>query len=205
MLTRGELSKQRMIQVVVDAEFSEWNSLFLYVINTLKAYSRQFQYGAAAVQAHERRIEEFLERVPEGLRPSRDIRDLPQVWETKFLVVDDEQPLRSLFSRLLSRMGTVDTVDNGADALARTRETFYNVVITDVNMPVMDGLEFYRQAVRDDPSVRSQFVFYTGALTPEAAAFFEANHLPYLIKPFTLDAVTDMIHRILQAFPEPLR
>ena len=193
------------VEVMVDDGFSELNTLFLYVMGTLKAHSRQFQYGAAAVQAHERRINEFIERLPDDLRPARDIQDLPVVWETRFLVVDDEQCLRDLFSRLLCRLGDVETAENGADALAKTEKTFYNVIITDVNMPVMDGLEFYRRAVRDDPDARAQFIFYTGALAAEAAAFLQANRLPYLIKPFTLDAITEMIDRALHTFPEPSR
>lgn len=203
-LARGELSERQMIEYVVTAEFSEWNTLFVYAINTLKAYSRQFQYGAAAVQAHEHRIEEFLRIMPAEMRPSRDIRELPRVWETRFLIVDDEQPLRDLFSRLLCRRGTVETAGNGAEALAMVRRTFYNVIVTDVNMPVMDGMEFYRQAVADDPSVRLQFLFHTGALTLVSGQFLEANHLPYLVKPFALSAMTEMIDKILHVFPEPL-
>lgn len=203
-LARRELSERQMIEYIVKAEFSEWNTLFVYAINTLKSYSRQFQYGAAALQAHKHRIEEFLKIMPAEQRPSQDIRELPKVWETRFLIVDDEQPLRDLFSRFLCRRGTVETAGNGAEALAMVRRKFYNVIITDVNMPVMDGMELYRHAVADDPAVQLQFLFHTGALTAESAEFFEANHLPYLVKPFALSAVTEMIDRILHVFPEPL-
>lgn len=203
-LARGELSERGMVETVVTIEFAEWNSVFVYVINTLKQHSRQFEYGAAAMQAHERRIEEFLKAVPPELKPSRDLRDLPELWKTRLLIVDDEQPLRDLFGRVLARKGTVETACNGADALAMVREKFYNVIVTDVTMPVMDGVEFYRQAVAEDTVAKSQFIFFTGAATAESVEFFRKNHLPCLAKPFPLDRMLELIDGILHAFPEPL-
>jgi len=204
-LARGELSEREMVERVVATESAELNSVFVYVVNTLKAHSRQFQYGAAAIQAHEHRVEEFLQAAPAELKPSRDIRDLPEIWQTRFLIVDDEQPMRDLLCRILRRRGAVRTACNGADALAMVRENFYNVIISDVDMPVMDGLEFYRQAVADGADAMPQFIFLTGALTAKSAEFFRVHGLQYLTKPFALDRMTGLIDGILHAFPEPLR
>ena len=198
LLKDHNLKKKDMIECIVKVEFSEWNDFFLYVINTLKEYSKTFQRTAATIQAHKNRIELFLDRLPNEFQPSLDIRQLPPIWQNKFLVVEDEKPIRCLLECLLIRMGRVETATNGQEGLEKTKEHFFNVIISDVHMPVMDGLEFFDTAVKADPNIASHFLFYSGDITPETKAFLQKNNLPYLIKPVGLDEIKKAVDKIME-------
>ncbi len=198
LLKDHNLKKADMIDGIVKAEFSEWNDIFLYVINTLKEYSKTFQHGAATIQAHKNRIELFLDSLPNEFQPCLDIRQLSPVWQHKFLVVEDEKPILKLLERLFSRMGCVETATNGQEGLEKTKEYFFDVIISDVDMPVMDGMEFFGKAVNADPNIASHFLFYSGDVTPERKAFFKKNNLSYLAKPMGLDEIRKAVDKIMK-------
>jgi CheY-like chemotaxis protein len=202
LLQKQTLSKKQMIQFIAEAEFSELNTVFLYAINTLKGYSRTFEYVAAVIQEHETRIERFLDTLPDSLKPVESLREFPTVWEKRFLVVEDDEGMRLLLSRMLSGMGIVETAENGRAGLERVKERFYNVIISDIDMPIMDGLEFYAAAVREDPEVRPHFMFCSGGITPERTRFLQRNNLHYLTKPVHLNEVRQMVDTIAQSASE---
>ena len=57
----------------------------------------------------------------------------------RVLVVDDDEGIRGIVSRMLSRQHRVDTAENGAIAVNMLAESTYDLVVSDVQMPVMDG------------------------------------------------------------------
>ncbi len=70
------------------------------------------------------------------------------------LVVDDEPDLRFLLRRIFESAGhEVSEAGNGADALTSVRQTRPDLVVTDMMMPVMDGVELIRR-LRGDPTMR---------------------------------------------------
>jgi CheY-like chemotaxis protein len=70
------------------------------------------------------------------------------------LVVDDEQAMRNLLSRMLQRAGFVAiTAVNGRDALERFREQRIDAVVTDMVMPEMDGIELIRALLAERPGL----------------------------------------------------
>jgi len=188
-----------MIESIVQAEFSELNSLFLYVVNTMKVYDKTFQHVAAAVQAHKNRIERFLDTLPDESKPDTDTRVVPAVWQNKLLLVDDTEALRILLSDLLGSLGIVETAKDGEEALQKTREHFFSAIIADINLPLMNGLEFYQRAIEEDPSIQPRFVFCSGGITPERKAFFEKNNVRYLAKPFDVDEIVQVVGDVIQA------
>ena len=71
------------------------------------------------------------------------------------LVVDDDEQIRNLFSRILSEVGyCVTAAPNGRAALLRMREHHYDAMVMDLSMPDMDGLELLRQAREDCPHLK---------------------------------------------------
>lgn len=109
--------------------------------------------------------------------------------KTKILVVDDEEVVRLSHSRLLSGNDCkVETVWNGADALAEMGRRRYDLVLLDLRMPGMDGLTTLR-AIKDNwPS--AEVVIITGYPSVETAK--EAIRLgayDYLAKPVPPDEV----------------
>jgi PAS domain S-box-containing protein len=108
------------------------------------------------------------------------------------LLVDDEVPIRRLLRRLLERRG-FDVVEAGsgeaAMALARARP--FRMVLCDVRMPLMSGVDFYTQICALKPALRGRFVFMSGDVAPVRAVGL-ADDVPILKKPFTsldLDAI----------------
>lgn len=98
---------------------------------------------------------EKLERIP-GTQSAADLDTLKSTTiekaKLRVLVVEDSKPMRLFYRSILSRMGIEPTTaEHGIDALDKieTAEPF-DLVITDLNMPVMDGIEFTR-TIRSDP------------------------------------------------------
>jgi two-component system NtrC family sensor kinase len=126
--------------------------------------------------------------VPEGISG----RALEAGRGARVLVVDDEDVVSKLLQELLrTRFGCqVDLAATGAAALALADDT-HALVLSDIQMPVMNGLEFYRQLSAAKPALARRFVFLTGhpggrALEAEIAAC----NVPVLAKPFTLTRLT---------------
>jgi len=200
-LSTGDLTKEDMIACIISIEFSEWNDVFLYVVNTLKQSSRAFEDAAAKIQQHKRQIESFLESLPNGQKYLEKVEQLPSVWETKILVVDDSEPVLELLKAVLRRQGLVETAQNGAEALKKTAEHYFDVIVSDVDMPVLNGMEFYDRAAAMDVKIGERFLFFTGALTPERLAFFEKNNLQYLVKSLTVDKIKEAVGDIIRGTP----
>ncbi len=191
------ISKQDVLDSIVKIEFSEWNDIFLYVIDALKKYSKTFQQGAAAIQAHQRRIERFLEDLPADLSANSDIRKLPRIWKEKILIVEDEPPIRDILARFLGHLGSVETASNGKAALDKTKDHFFDAVVSDMEMPFMGGLEFYHEATRMDPEMGHRFLFCTGKITPEIANFCREHDIVCLEKPFRLHQLGEAVRTII--------
>lgn len=179
-LSTGDLTNEDMIACIISIEFSEWNDVFLYVVNTLKQSSRSFEDAAAKIQQHKGQIENFFTTLPNGRQYLEKIEKLPSVWDTNILVVDDSEPIVELLKAILGHQGLVKTAQNGKEALEKTAQHYFDVIVSDIDMPVLNGVEFYDRAVEVDAKIGERLLFFTGALTPERLAFFEKNNLQYL-------------------------
>lgn len=73
----------------------------------------------------------------------------------RILVIDDDEAIRKMFRRLLERNGyRVMTAQDGREGLQRFQQDSFDVVITDVLMPEMDGIEVIMQLLNEDPKVK---------------------------------------------------
>ena len=113
----------------------------------------------------------------------------------RILVVDDEANARSGLEKLLRQAGyTVDTAKDGGDALAVAAERPPEVVVTDLEMPGMDGMTLLgklRESDRDLPVI----VTTASANVASAVAAMRAGAADYLTKPIDLDALLVAIER----------
>lgn len=116
----------------------------------------------------------------------------------RILVVDDEENTRLALSRLLAREGyTVQAASNGFEALDRLRETPVELIITDLNMPEMNGLTFLRELNRDHPASNVIMITAYG----EIESYLEALNLgafEYINKPVKLDDLKKVMHKIFK-------
>jgi len=197
-LAGKSISKRRVVEYMARAESSELNPVFLYIVGKFVEINREAERMTAEIQSHLSRIQDYINVLPQDLKPSVDVGTLPAVWEERFLVVDDHEPLRELVFSLLSRRGAVEVVAGGGDGLEKVREHFYNGIVSDIEMPGMDGFEFYQRAVECDPKLEKHFLFYSADITPEREAYMKKNKLRFLRKPFALGEFMDTIDQLLR-------
>ncbi|MBU1903131.1 MAG: response regulator [Proteobacteria bacterium] len=115
----------------------------------------------------------------------------------KMMLVDDEERFLSTTEKLLSRKGyDIVTAGSGAEALEKLRTHNIHVVILDVKMPGMDGIDTLRAIKRTYPLV--EVIMLTGHATVESAIDgLKSGATDYLMKPTD---VQDLIERAEQAF-----
>jgi CheY-like chemotaxis protein len=73
-----------------------------------------------------------------------------------------------------------------------------NGIVSDIQMPGVDGLEFYQRAVEYGPQLKKRFLFYSADITPEREAYLRKNELRFLRKPFALGEFMDTIDQLLR-------
>lgn len=185
-LEQNALSRKQLLENIVTLELSEWNDIFLYVVNFLKNKTSEFKYPAARIQAHIKGIEHFFDKVEGRPQTLQKIKELPPVWIENILIADDEEMITELVKSLLHRSGYIDIVHNGQDALKKMNEKYYKLIVTDIDMPVMDGLTFYKEAVEKYPGSNNRFLFITGNLSPERQALFKEQQVKYIEKPMNI-------------------
>ena len=113
-------------------------------------------------------------------------------------MADDEGPLRKLLQRLLTRRGfAVDTAEDGLLASGMIEQTRYDVILCDVQMPRMTGMQLYDSIRRRQPHLAAAFVLISGdILNGPLQAFVETHQIPLLSKPFgakTLDVALEKV------------
>ena len=117
----------------------------------------------------------------------------------KILLIDDETSFVRALVRLLHHEGyTVDTADNGHQALPKLRTQRYDVILCDLRMPALDGPTLYTLVQQQSPAVCQRIIFVTGdILNLESTAFLAQCGQPYLYKPCTAAAVREVIQQQL--------
>ena len=118
------------------------------------------------------------------------------------LVVDDEPGVRILLSRVLTQMGhKVDTVPNAETAVDKLNAgVTYDVILTDVRMPGMSGVELRSYIIEKMPVMKNRIIFITGdVMGTDIKNFLTQNKLVYIAKPFDIKQVLEKIENIMMA------
>ena len=126
---------------------------------------------------------------------------MPDRTSLKFLVVDDFSTMRRIVRNLLKELGftNVDEAEDGAVALGKLREGNFEFVVSDWNMPNMDGLTLL-QNVRADPKLKSlPFLMITAEAKKEnIIAAAQAGASGYIVKPFTAATLQEKLDKIFE-------
>jgi len=117
----------------------------------------------------------------------------------KILLAEDDNDMRRFLARALTKAGyEVVSFDNGKAAYDRLREEPFKLLLTDIVMPEMDGIELARRATELDPGLKVMFItgFAAVALNPENNA---PKNAKVLSKPFHLKDLVNEVERMLAA------
>lgn len=114
----------------------------------------------------------------------------------RVLVVEDESVLAEILSLILADdLHQVDTAANGMMALERIGRQTYDLILSDLRMPELDGLGLYRELRRLHPHLLPRLIFVTGSAEDQGSReFLKDTGCPLVLKPFTMED----IHRVTQ-------
>lgn len=118
---------------------------------------------------------------------------------TRVLIVEDEPTVAQMLVDVLETDGhEVEVAANGLLALEKIEARAYDLIISDLRMPELDGIGLYREIKRRQPAVLARFVFVSGtADDPEYRRFLSESAVPILAKPFVLADLQQLIRRVL--------
>jgi PAS domain S-box-containing protein len=121
--------------------------------------------------------------------------DVKPLARRRVLVIDDERLVGEAIARSLSEENDVEVVTDAQQALARLGTgQRYDVVLCDLMMPVMTGMDLYAELVRRAPELAPRLVFMTGgAFTPRARSFLESISNPCLEKPLDMSKLRSIL------------
>lgn len=117
----------------------------------------------------------------------------------RILLAEDDNDMRRFLVRALEQAGfQVASFDNGLSAYNRLREEPFELLLTDIVMPEMDGIELARRATELDPDIKVMFItgFAAVALNPDSEAPKDAK---ILSKPFHLKDLVHEVEKLLEA------
>ena len=119
----------------------------------------------------------------------------------KFLIVDDFSTMRRIVRGLLKEMGytDVDEAEDGAQGLATLKKGGFDFVVSDINMPNMNGFEMLK-AIKADAGLKHLPVLRVTAEArkEDIVLAVQSGAAGYIVKPFTKATLEDKIQKILQ-------
>jgi two-component system NtrC family sensor kinase len=138
-----------------------------------------------------------------GDAPIDDTVETERQPSCRILVVDDEEPVSNLLSRLLRDMGHQPMVVNsGAEALEAVAHESFDLVLSDVKMPGMSGFELHQLLKQRDADLASRLVFVTGDTMSAAtqARIAQSGNMS-IAKPFTIERLETVLRAMLARRP----
>lgn len=193
------LTREALIDCIITSEYSEWNEIFVYVVNSIKEEDRVFEHAASKIQHHLKHIEHYLSSTDYGKQQLAGLKKIPQIWKERILIVDDDETITALLAAVLERDWAIDTAPDGAAALAKIRANFYDLIISDIDMPIMDGFELFKQASAIIDNLNNMFVFHTGNVSPARKEYFAQNNLRFLAKPTSIKEIREFVQEMIRA------
>ena len=120
---------------------------------------------------------------------------------SKILIVSKHSTFRRLISASLKNIGRLsfENAEDGLEALDKLSTIGKpELVITGVDMPRINGIEFYKQAIKNYPYIKDRFLFMTGNDRKECLEFFKENNIKHLIKPAPIYVLKNVVLKFME-------
>lgn len=121
--------------------------------------------------------------------------------DTRFLIVDDFSTMRRIVRNLLKEIGysNAEEAEDGAVALAMLKAAKYDFVVSDINMPNMNGFELLKIMRAEDSMKGIPVLMVTAeAKKEDIVAAAQGGASGYIVKPFTKATLEEKVQKILQ-------
>jgi CheY-like chemotaxis protein len=131
--------------------------------------------------------------------PQPSVEQAGRIAGARIMVVDDEPAICQLLKHALTKDGhNVETVDGASIALARLERERYDLILLDIQMVGMDGIELYKRMGEIAVSLQRRVVFITGdTMTPTTQNFLKEAKARCISKPFDVEQLKKDIRQIL--------
>ena len=123
--------------------------------------------------------------------------------DLRFLIVDDFSTMRRIIRGLLKEIGYTDAdeAEDGVAALQKLRNSRFDMVVSDINMPNMNGFQLLAQIKQDDKLKHLPVLMVTAeARKEDIVAAAQGGAAGYIVKPFTKATLEDKINLILTKY-----
>jgi DNA-binding response OmpR family regulator len=116
----------------------------------------------------------------------------------KILVIEDEPIIRRVCARILAAGNyAVDIAESGSQASKMIENEDYDICLSDVRLPEMDGMNFYRLLRESHPLLAEKTIFMTGdCISTDIKTFLEETGSKCILKPFTPDELSAAVEEI---------
>jgi len=127
------------------------------------------------------------------------LKKLKKTAKARILVVDDEQVVRDVVNRVLTGEGhKVKTVDNVADALKKIESERYDLILLDIKMPGINGVELYKRIQKINKSLARRVAFITGdIMSADTEKFLSETKVAHIDKPFDAEQLIREVRHAL--------
>jgi PAS domain S-box-containing protein len=134
--------------------------------------------------------------------------DGERIGNLSVLIIDDEPDVADLLAEILRNDGhDVEIANSGTEALAKLENHDYELILSDLRMPDLDGPGLYRALERRNRALLERIAFVTGdTVSPKARLFLESVGRPYLEKPISIKALRGLVDEMWRSLaPAPSR
>lgn len=124
---------------------------------------------------------------------------------TSFLVLEDNQNIRKLYATIIgSKYSDIATTfaENGKEGIAACKISEPSLILTDIKMPVMNGIEFHRNLKKTAPHLAGRVAFISATFSNLHLDYIRDNNCRYLEKPFEINAFHQFIESMLMTEKE---
>ena len=130
-----------------------------------------------------------LSRIREYMKGGSELGEISGNKTKKILIVINDDFVAKLLRTILEPEGQIDIAGNGREGLQKVKDQDYGLIVSAIEMPIIDGIKFYNEAKGMYPDLNKRFLFFTGAPTSERVSFFQDQDLRYLTKPATINEI----------------
>lgn len=136
------------------------------------------------------------------LKPAEPPAEDEEIGKFKVLAVDDEPIVQYLLSQTLDKYHEVDIVSNGNSAIEKLDQEDYDIILLDVRLPGMSGIELYEHILNKDKSLADKVIFITGdTMNKNTMTYIQNAGIPLVTKPFDSGQLTKTIGQVLSQRP----
>ena len=199
----GTLTKNAMVNVVADAEFSEWNELLLYTLDLLNVLDEEVQQAMLDFKKHRMRAQEYIASLPGGDSVILRVQRLTRPGGKRVLIVEDNLSVARMLEALAMDQVEVIIARDGQEGISCIQQRHFDLIISEIDLPKMNGVEMYKQALEKNPNIGSRFIFFTGTENPEHLDFVRSTNTLMLPKPSPVKLICEKMNDVLDSTAVP--